>query len=271
MNTKTVPLLSSSRRRFIASAAGIVVAGLAATSPLSLLSLPEPGSIDLASPTPIPKRLHLDLQEAKRIGSQFVADEQGFLSFLDLTDYASVSLNALDHLTHIDASFTSLGFEWIDPAMAKLLARWESYFLTFNKLDKLTPEITRVLNSSNHPLVFMNLKHLDVETAEYLVHEGTLPLHIRSLAELSPPLAKVLSRHAHELYLSVTSLEPLAADALSRHQGYNLSVTSKLAFPEDTLQAFAGDAMKHLSTDSGEYGYKLTWAATDEWRQTSSS
>lgn len=259
-------ILISSRRKFIANTAGIVVAGLAAASPLLLLSRFDQGSVDSALTATLPKRLHLDLHEAKRISSLFVAEgESHSLSFLDLTDYASASLDALDYLAPLGASFASLGFEWLDPAMAKLLARWKSYFLIFDNLDKLTPKVTRILNTSNHPLIFSNLKHIGIEAAEYLVDDdGHHPLDIRIPGVLSLPLAKVFSKHPHELYLSIFNLEPQAAKALSRHQSYNLSVTSKAPFSKDALRAFSGDAMKRLTTVSGGYGYRLMWNVTEE-------
>lgn len=273
INTKTAPLLSGHRRKFIVSAAGIIVAGLAAASPLSLLSRLDQGSVCFGLAAPTPKRLYLDLPEAKRVASQFVAEGNESVhghDYLDLAAYASASLDALDHLASIEASFVGLGFEWLDPAMANQLARWKSYFLVLDNLGELTPKVTRILNTSNHALVFSNLKHLDIEAAEYLVDDdGHHPLDIHISGMLSLPLAKVLSRHPHELYLSVFSLEPQAAKALSRHHGYSLSVTSKAPFSEDVLRAFSGNAMRHLTTRSGvngffgseEIGYTLDWNA----------
>jgi len=274
MNTKTTPLLSISRRRLIAGAAGIVVSELAAASPLSLLSTLNQGNVDLLSPTP--KRLHLDLPEAKQVASQFAAeaDEHGW-GYLNLAAYASASRDALDHLAFIEAGYISLGFEWLDPAMASQLARWKSFGLEFVNLSELTPEVTRILNISSHFLDFPNLKRLDIETAKHLVDDGNggNPLKISLPGELSLPLAKVLSRHTHELYLSVSSLDRRVAKTLSQHQGYNLGVHSKMPFSEDSLRAFSGNAMRRLTTHSGvngfygseEIGYTLDWNATDEW------
>jgi len=186
MNTKTIPLLSISRRRFIAGAAGIVVSGLAAASPLSLLSTLNQGSVDSQAQAPAPKRLHLDLPEAKRIASQFVAeaDEHGW-DDLDLAAYVSASLDALDHLSSLDASFAYLGFERLDPGMAKLLARWKSYFLIFDNLCELTPEVARILNASSHALDFTNLQRLDIEAAGYLVDDRDEWLKIHIPGELA--------------------------------------------------------------------------------------
>lgn len=57
MNTKIVPLLSISRRKFIAGIAGIAVTGLATASPLSLLSGLGQVDADLASPKNLPPDL----------------------------------------------------------------------------------------------------------------------------------------------------------------------------------------------------------------------
>lgn len=139
MNIRTDPLLSSNRRKFITSAAGIAVAGLAAASPLSLIS--RLNRFGFAAPTP--KRLYLDLPEAKRVASQFAAEgnESGHdHDYLDLAAYASASLDALDHLASIEAGFVGLGFEWLDPAMANQLARWKSFsFLISHKVQQAHP------------------------------------------------------------------------------------------------------------------------------------
>lgn len=264
MNTQITPLLSSSRREFIVGAAGIAIAGLAATSLLALLPKLSQDNVTLSLQTA--KRLHLDLPEAKRIANQFVVKgNEGDGDWLELADYASASLDALDHLASLGAGFVTLGLEWLSPAMASQLARWKSHFLIFDSIDRLTPNVTRILNTSNHALVFSNLKHLDIEAAKYLVDDGYHPLDIHLPGVLSLPLAKTLSMHPHELSLSIYSLEPRAAKVLARHQGYYLNIASKQPFSENTLQAFSGNAMKYLTTNSGEYGCSLNWKATKDW------
>ena len=216
---------------------------------------------------PLPKRTHLGLRDAKLISSRFLAEgNECGEGYLDISAYKSASLGALDYLASIDAGFVGLGFEWVSADMAMRLARWKSYFLIFEKLNRLSPRAARILNTSSHPLEFPSLKRLDVEAAKYLVHdEGHHPLSIYISAGLGESLAKELIRHPHELYLSVHSLEPSVAEVLSRHQGYFLSLTSQSPISENSLRAFSGNALKCLTTDSGEYGYRLNWNTTEEW------
>lgn len=269
MHTKTATPLSIGRREFFASAAGIVATGLAAASPLSLLSGISRENVDLVMPIPTTKRLHLDLHEAKQIAASF---GDGDRSCCLMLDYTSASQEAIAHLSSLNASGAILGLESLNPDMANLLAGWKTPHLVFNNLGKLTPEVARHLNLSNHALGFLNLRRLDVKAARYLVGDGyfgELDINIHGVPSQS--LVKVLSMHPYDLTLRVASLEPQAAKALSFHMGCYLRINSKAPFSEDTLQAFFGSAMKCLTTDlcdhfyvSGENGYTLDVTTNEE-------
>lgn len=87
MSTETDSLLSFSRRRFIAGAAGIVVTSLAVASPLSLLSGLGQAAVDLA----LPKSLPLDLPLSTEIDWPVITEAE-WLESWQLDEYAMDSV-----------------------------------------------------------------------------------------------------------------------------------------------------------------------------------
>lgn len=248
MNTELLP--NSSRRQFLVSAAGLAATGLVTASPLPLLSVQNPEDAKPEMRTPTPLRLHLDLPEAIRIANQFVL-KGGIVPDLDLADYASASLDALDYLAHLDVCLVFLGIENLNVAMAERIVRWHPGFLIFENLDKLTPDAAKVLSRSDHQ-IDLGLKCLDVETAKQLVSRrpepNSLGIGLYYLEEISLPLAEVLSADENALRLGVDSLSTKAAKALSCHRGHYLSITSKSSFATESLRAFAqSDPNKRLT------------------------
>jgi hypothetical protein len=199
---------------------------------------------------------HLNLALAKEIKARFLATEEHHPNYdllgedIDLSAYASASIDALECLAPLNGLAAMIGLESITPEIAKVLSQWRTYFLCFPQLQSLDHESAAHLGSTEaaHGLDFGFPLQLSASTAKAVVRSGS-PMYLTLHAVPDLPRAIALAAHEHEMFLTLPAkaISPLAATALSFHAGYLLQIAMPYRPSEAVLQALSSNANKQLN------------------------
>jgi hypothetical protein len=200
---------------------------------------------------------HLDMREARKARGIFLVEEalipngRHDTADLDLSQYSSADLDAINYLAPLNGGFTYLGFEKLSPDMAEILSQWKSYFFCFDGLQSLCGEAAVHLGNTDagHGLAFDIPMKLDAQTTMALARNGS-PLNFNFKTEPDLLIAQALATHQHEmgLHFQAALSSPSVAMALSRHAGYLLNLYMASRPSEPVLQALSSNPKKTVST-----------------------
>jgi hypothetical protein len=202
---------------------------------------------------------HLDLDVAKAIATEFLWNKQksdfseGFGDDLDISEYSSASLEALQCLANLESGFAYIGVSSITPDMAKIFKGWKSYFLCFERIETLDFESAVQLGNpdADHALCFAQRMRIDAPTVEALCRNGSvIDMKLHNVPDLS--LARALASHDHEMFLAFPSadISTAVANALCQHNGYLLHLRMPQRPSHSVLREFASNPNKHLNVHS---------------------
>jgi hypothetical protein len=165
-----------------------------------------------------------------------------------------------------------IGLNRITPRAAKALVEMNVYILIFTDLHDLDEQAASALGAcpfDNRPLRELNLRSsISEKAAASLVGEPPNDDEYDSPLSLSVPsinfrVAQALSRHTHELHVTVRD-EMLSADVaevLSSHAGYFLTVTCGRGFSAEALVALGSNSQKRAPK---RWGPKNTYCVVDQ-------
>lgn len=199
-------------------------------------------------------------RENKSLGQRFDIDLGP--GGIDLEAYSSASVEALEYLAPLEASWADFGFENISPEMAKALSEWKAHVQTFSSLKTICPDAAIYLGSGKggQMLCFDSPMSLDASCAKGLVcNEAPLYLTLQTIPDLN--LAKILATQQDALSLTFPGsiVSPLVAEALSVHAGYRLEVSMPNRPSEALFQQFSSNPKKEflLGSSVGQATWKI--------------
>lgn len=230
------------RRAFL----GSMVALAATAHPLLACSELHHGQPEMAPTT------HLDLATARKISAGFQATPPDETDILDLSNFRSASVEAMEILASLEFGFAEIGFTDLNTAAAKAFSAWKTYFMMFDRLAFVSPEAAMALGShdAEHAFVFTLLNELDSVSAGHLVNAtGTgCPLSLRLSGPMTSQVARALAGHGHELFIDLDApLQPSAAEELAFHHGYILEIRSQVPISLQAIERLGANPAKSLS------------------------
>lgn len=169
-------------------------------------------------------------EEVKKLIS--IEPERTFL--LDLTQVKRIEINAAEviaELANIEVDTTYpyifdsvfFGMEYLSEELAKIIARWPSYFLHLDNITNLPENVARQFIDTNHALTFDGCSEFSLDTLKVLVKAAKF-LSL-GLSHINIEQAKALSNFTGDLILHA---EFLPSDILKM-----LEKNSNLLLPPD--------------------------------------